>query len=78
MSTIELRKRLIDKIQKTENEELLQEAYRLLNLENDDAEIYALNTDQKIVINEAMQQIKNGQFITEQQANKEIDEWLSK
>ncbi len=78
MSTIELRKRLIDKIQKTENEELLQEAYRLLNLENDDAEIYALNTDQKIVINEAMQQIKNGQFITEQQANKEIDKWLSK
>jgi len=77
MSTIELRKRLIEKIQKTENEELLQEAYRLLDIEIDDAEIYTLNTDQKIVIDEAMQQIKNGQYITEQQANKEIDEWLS-
>lgn len=78
MSTIELRKRLIEKIQKTENEELLQEAYRLLDIEIDDAEIYTLNTDQKKVIDEAMQQIKTGQFITEQQANKEIDEWLSK
>lgn len=50
MSAIELRKRLIDKIQKTENEELLQEAYRLLDIEIDDAEIYTLNTDQKKVI----------------------------
>lgn len=78
MSTIEIKKRLIDKIQETENEELLQEAYRLLDLEIEDAEIYTLNTDQKKVIDEAMQQIKNGQSISDQQANKEIDEWLSK
>lgn len=78
MSTIELRKRLIDKIQKIENEKIFQEAYRLLDVENYDAEIYSLNTDQKIIIDEAIQQIKTGQFITEQQANKEIDEWLSK
>lgn len=42
MSTIELRKRLIDKIQKAENESLLV-AYRLLKLETEDIEIYELN-----------------------------------
>lgn len=78
MSTIELRRRLIDKIQKTENADLLAEAYRLLELETEDIEIYKLNDDQRKAITEARQQINNGQFLTDGQSNKEIDEWLSK
>ncbi len=34
MSTIELRKRIIDKIQKNQDERILEEAYRLLELED--------------------------------------------
>ena len=78
MSTIELKKRLIDKIQKTDNENLLGEAYRLLELETEDIEVYKLTDDQRKAINEARQQIKDGQFLTDEQANKEIDEWLNK
>ena len=77
MSTVELRKRLIEKIQKTQDDRILEEAFRLLELETtEDIEIYKLNDDQKKAISEARQQIKNGQFLTEEQANKEIDEWL--
>jgi hypothetical protein len=36
MSAVELKKRLIDKIQKTDNESILEEAYRLLELETED------------------------------------------
>ena len=78
MSTTELKKRLIDKIQKTDNENLLEEAYRLLELETQDIEVYKLTDDQRKAINEARQQIKNGEFLTDEQANKEIDEWLNK
>ena len=78
MSTIELKKRLIDKIQKTENEGLLEEACRLLELETSDIEIYKLSDNQKLIVEESRQQIKNGQFLTDEQANKEIDEWLNK
>ncbi len=78
MSTTELRRRLIDKIQKTENEDLLAEVYRLLELETEDIEMYKLNSDQKKAISEARQQITSGQFLTDEQSNKEIDEWLSK
>jgi len=78
MSTVELRKRLIDKIQKTQDGRILEEAYRLLELETEDIEIYILNDDQRNAINEARQQVKNGQFLTEEQANNEIDEWLNK
>lgn len=78
MMTIELRKKLIDKIQETKDDRILEEAYRLFELETEDIEVYKLNDDQKKAISEARQQIKNGQFLTEENANKEIDEWLKK
>ena len=78
MSTIELRKRLIDKIQKTDNVNLLEEAYRLLELEMQDIEVYKLTGEQPKALIEGRQQIKDGDFLTDDQANKEIDEWLKK
>jgi len=78
MSAIELRKRLIDKIQKTDNENLLEEAYRLLELETQDIEVYILTDEQRKAVNEARQQISDGNFLTDEQANNEIDEWLKK
>ena len=78
MSSMELKRLLIEKIQKTENENLLAEAYRLLELETEDIEIYKLNDEQRKAIAEARQQIASGQFLTDEQSNKEIDEWLGK
>ena len=76
MSTSELKKRLIDKIKETDNNNLLEEAFRLLQLESEDIEAYKLSEDQKNAVNEARQQIKNGQFLTDDEGNKDIDEWL--
>lgn len=76
MSTSELKKLLIDKIKKTDNENLLEEAFRLLELESEDIEVYKLSENQKNAINEAKQQVKNGQFLTDDEANKDINEWL--
>lgn len=78
MSTTELRKRLIDKIQKINNQPLLEEAYRLLQLETEGIEIYKLNNEQKNIVNESREQIKSGKFLTNDQANNEADEWLKK
>jgi len=78
MSSAELKKRLIDKIQETDNKNLLEEAFRLLQMESEDFEVYKLSEDQKNAVNEARQQIKNGQFLTDDEANKDIDEWLGK
>ena len=72
----ELKKRLVNKIEKTHNENVLEEVLRLLQLESDDIEVYKLSEDQKNAVNEARQQIKNGQFLTDDEANKDINEWL--
>ena len=78
MSTVELRKKLIEKIKRTENGELLEEAYRLLELETEDIEIYKLTEEQRDAISEGRLQIKTGKSLTDDQANNEIDEWLDK
>jgi hypothetical protein len=42
-----------------------------------DLEVYKLSNEQKSAIAEARQQIKGGQFLSDEQANNEIDEWLN-
>ena len=78
MSTIELKQKLISKIEQTEDNNLLEEALRLLDTETDDLGSIELNEKQIEAIDEAREQIKKGQYLTDEQANKEIDEWLNK
>ena len=79
MSTIELRKLLIEKIQLTEDDKLLEEAYRLLEVDIEEtADVYVLNDQQKEAIDQARKQIKEGQFLTDEESNRQIDEWLNK
>jgi hypothetical protein len=39
-------------------------------------EVYQLTDNQLVIVNQASEQVRNGQFLTEEQANKEIDEWF--
>jgi predicted transcriptional regulator len=78
MSTIELRKLLIEKIQLTDDDKLLEEASRLLEVEIEESDVYVLNDKQKDAIEEGRKQIINGEYLTDEESNNEIDEWLSK
>ena len=78
MSTIELRKLLIEKIQLTDDDKLLEEASRLLEVDIEESDVYILNDKQKEAIAESRKQIINGAYLTDEESNKEIDEWLSK
>jgi hypothetical protein len=78
MTVIELRNRLIRKINETDNNELLEEMYRLIANEETVNGIYKLSEEQGIAIEEAQKQFKNGQFIRSDKADNEIDEWLGK
>ncbi|MGE0773233.1 MAG: hypothetical protein AB7K37_16095 [Cyclobacteriaceae bacterium] len=78
MSTVELRKKLIERIQETEDEKILEEAYRLLEMETEDLGTYKLTEDQKKAIEESRAQIRKGQFLTNEQVNRDADEWLGR
>ena len=66
---------LIQKISSTTDERVLQEVNRLLETGADE-DIYQLTPEQIAVVEEARAQIKNGQYLTNEEANKEIQEWL--
>jgi len=78
MSTLELKKNLIEKISKIENEDLLNEVNRLIDLETSDDAVYILNSQEEQAISEAEIQIKKGNVLTDEEAKKDIDEWLKK
>lgn len=76
MKTLELKKKLIDQINLSENKSLLEQLYSYLNSESEIQEIYHLNEEQRSAVKEARNQIKDGAFLTNEEANKEIDAWL--
>ena len=78
MSTVELKERLISKILHTDSPELLGEVFRLLEIENEEMGVIKLSDQQKQAILKGQADIKNGRFLTNEQADKEIDEWLNK
>ena len=78
MSNQELQELLIEKIRRTDDNVLLEEATRLLDVEIDDSDVYVLSESEKTDIEEARQQIKNGESFTHDEANQLINEWLKK
>jgi hypothetical protein len=76
MTVKELKKRLIGKINQIENNELLEEMYRLIENEETDISIYELSDEQLKAVEEGQLQYRNGQFLTEEKADKDINEWL--
>ena len=77
MAISELKRRLIDKIRKMDNEDLLQKILRLLEPGSEEDDLYELSAGQRNAINEGREQIRRGQFFPDAQANREIDEWLN-
>ena len=79
MSTAELRQKLIDKISSIENDALLREASRLIDLEIIDIENpYVLSEEMEKAVSIAREQISNGDYLSHSEANIEIEEWFDK
>jgi len=77
MSTAEIRDNLIKKIQSTSDEKILLEATRLLEMQVSKLETpFQLTEEMNQAIDEAQNQITNGDVISHDDANKEISAWL--
>jgi len=78
MNTLEIKKKLINEINLSENKNLFEEFSPFLNLENKIDEDYELSDEQESAITDAREQIRNGNYLTNEQTNQEIEEWLEK
>jgi len=77
MSTIKLKNKILRKIEGINDDYLLEEVLALLEFETNTKTI-ELTTAQISAIDEARDQIKNGEYFTNEEVEKEIDQWLNK
>jgi hypothetical protein len=78
MTTKELQHKIIDRISKLEDEELLNDLMKLMDATTGENEIYHLSTAHKEAIYKATEQIKQGNYLVHEEANKQINTWLNK
>ena len=75
MPDTSLKERLINKINEIDDPAILEEVSNLFELQETEA-VYQVTDKQKTVIDEAREQVKNKQTLSNEQADKEADEWL--
>jgi hypothetical protein len=78
MSTAELKVRLIKEISDSDDEQLLKDVFRLLEIGRDEPTPYLFTDEQITTVNETLEEVKAGKFLTEEEANKRTNEWLEK
>lgn len=72
---IDLKERLIKRIQGTSDTSVLNEVYRLLELDFDDPEVYQLSNEQRTAVKEAQQQVARGEYLTNEQSIQAVEQW---
>ena len=77
MSSSDIKEKLINKIKETNDPHLLEEVFALFELQEPE-NMYEVNEGQKKKIEEAKQQVQSKQTLTDEQADKDTDEWLNK
>ncbi|MEO5571723.1 MAG: hypothetical protein ABIT08_13575 [Bacteroidia bacterium] len=78
MTNLQIKNSVLNKIQALNNPYLLEEVYRLLEMETEDIEPLKLSPAQKEAIKEGQQDIAKGNKLSDKQADDEIDQWLKK
>lgn len=77
MSTIELKKNIISKITETEDLNLLEDVLKVLGMQTE-SQVFILNEEQRVAIEAGRADIRNGKFLTNEDVEKDLDEWLGK
>ena len=78
MTKVDLKKKLKRRIDSIEDELLLEEMLRLAGKEDEVDEVYHLSDEQIKAVEEAELDYRGGEFISGEEADKMIREWLEK
>ena len=77
MSTKELKKKLIDKIEEEQSNDLLEEVLSVFERTSVVKPVYVFKQGQLAAIAKSREQIVNGNYFTDDEVNQEIEEWLN-
>lgn len=75
MSKLDIKEKLIEEIKQVDNVHLLEVLYDILTNEAGE-KVYILNEEQITAIEEAREQYKKGEIFTNEEVDRETEEWL--
>jgi len=78
MSATELKLQIINKVTSITDELILEEIYRLVNLESEMDSIYRLSDDERKAVETGLTDVKEGRIYSSEAAENMIKEWLRK
>lgn len=76
MTTLDLKKKLIKRINSLDDDLLLQEISRLAGIDEEESDIYYFTKEESDAVEEARKQYERGEYLSNEEANKLFDEWL--
>jgi hypothetical protein len=76
MSAVELKQRIISRVNSIEDVSILEELYQLL--QTDGSEFYEMTEPELKAVEEGLEDIKQGRVYSSEQAHQLIQEWLKK
>lgn len=77
MTVVELKERLIEKINATDDEKTLERLTCIIDIDAETGNVYKMSDEERAAVADGRSQIKNGQWLSHEDANKQIDEWLN-
>lgn len=78
MAVIELKNQVKDRIESVNDEYLLEEILNLIDFESEKEEIYFIPSDHQKELEISIEQMKNGDTISNEDVNDKVQKWLSK
>ncbi len=78
MAVIELKNQVKDRIESVNDEYLLEEILNLIDFESEKEEIYIIPSDHQKELEISIEQMKNGDTISNEDVNAKVQKWLSK
>lgn len=78
MSTAELKLQIINKVSSINDELILEEIYRLIDIESGMDSLYRLSDEERKAIEIGRKDINEGRLYSSEQADNMVKEWLKK
>lgn len=76
MSVAEIKSNIINEITSTEDLFKLEQITEILGIKMPKEDVYIFSEEQQRRINIALKQVENGEFITAEEAEKDIQKWF--
>jgi predicted transcriptional regulator len=76
MTITEIKKEILERVNLLEDDWVLEEVYRILQAPFESKEKFVFSQSQKDNLDAIEKEIDNGLYVTHEQSEKDLDEWL--